>query len=187
MPAGQAAITPLTYRVSQRTKRYTRVNESEFFVKNSRGAANDVITAIIHASGPDTRKKVDAENKKALLRSAYTQSLTLASGYVDSIAFPLISAGIFGYNVADSAQEVLPAVITTLKNMRGVSLTDVYLMFLLDDVGKRGLPIYMTELRKLAATDDTIHIIYDADAKDADLVRPLAQLSQDMQALARRI
>lgn len=52
---------------------------------------------IIHTAGPvyDSR---NAEESERLLRSAYTESLRLAAeNGCDSIAFPLISAGIYGY------------------------------------------------------------------------------------------
>ena len=52
---------------------------------------------IIHAAGPVYRDH-DAAQSENLLRSAYTSSLKLAAKHkCESIAFPLISSGIYGY------------------------------------------------------------------------------------------
>lgn len=52
---------------------------------------------IIHAAGPVYRHW-NAEQSELLLRSAYTEALKLATANkCESIAFPLISSGIFGY------------------------------------------------------------------------------------------
>ncbi|MGI5979245.1 MAG: macro domain-containing protein [Oscillospiraceae bacterium] len=52
---------------------------------------------VIHAAGPVYRHQ-SAERSEKLLRSAYTQSLQLAvENKCESIAFPLISSGIYGY------------------------------------------------------------------------------------------
>lgn len=52
---------------------------------------------VIHAAGPVYRQW-DAQESERLLRSAYWQSLNLARKHgLESIAFPLISSGIYGY------------------------------------------------------------------------------------------
>ena len=52
---------------------------------------------IIHAAGPVYRQW-DAQESERLLRSAYWQALNLARKHgLESIAFPLISSGIYGY------------------------------------------------------------------------------------------
>ena len=57
---------------------------------------------VIHAAGPVYYQQ-DAAESERLLRSAYTESLTLAAeNACTSIAFPLISSGIFGYPKADA-------------------------------------------------------------------------------------
>jgi O-acetyl-ADP-ribose deacetylase (regulator of RNase III) len=80
---------------------------------------------VIHAAGPvyDSRNKAQSE---AYLRSAYTESLKLASAHhCASIAFPLISSGIYGYPKAE-ALRVATAAITDYLNGDGHDL-DVYL------------------------------------------------------------
>jgi len=66
---------------------------------------------VIHAVGPVYRHW-NAQQSEALLRSAYTESLRLASkNHIQSIAFPLISSGIFGYP-KDEALKVASSAIT---------------------------------------------------------------------------
>jgi O-acetyl-ADP-ribose deacetylase (regulator of RNase III) len=80
---------------------------------------------VIHAAGPvyDSRNKAQSE---AYLRSAYTESLKLASAHhCNSIAFPLISSGIYHYPKAE-ALRVATAAITDYLNGDGHDL-DVYL------------------------------------------------------------
>lgn len=57
---------------------------------------------VIHTAGPVYYQQ-DAAESERLLRSAYTESLALAAeNACTSIAFPLISSGIFGYPKADA-------------------------------------------------------------------------------------
>ncbi|MDO5136281.1 MAG: macro domain-containing protein [Eubacteriales bacterium] len=66
---------------------------------------------VIHAAGPVYRQWSREENAM-LLRSAYTRSLELAAkNQCGSVAFPLISSGIYGYP-KDEALEVATAAIT---------------------------------------------------------------------------
>ncbi|MGI6451116.1 MAG: macro domain-containing protein [Desulfitobacteriia bacterium] len=65
---------------------------------------------VIHAAGPVYRHQ-NAEQSEKLLRSAYMESLRLAiENKCESIAFPLISSGIYGYP-KDEALQVATAAI----------------------------------------------------------------------------
>lgn len=65
---------------------------------------------VIHAAGP-RYSRWDRERSRELLRSAYLESLKLALEYkCESIAFPLISSGIYGYP-KDEALQVAAAAI----------------------------------------------------------------------------
>lgn len=65
---------------------------------------------IIHAAGP-VYHRLGKRKAKHLLRSAYIQSLQLAEAYdCESIAFPLISSGIYGYPKAEALQVASEAI-----------------------------------------------------------------------------
>lgn len=65
---------------------------------------------IIHAAGPVYHYQT-REISELLLRSAYTESLKLAAAYhCESIAFPLISSGIYGYPKAEALQVASEAI-----------------------------------------------------------------------------
>ena len=71
---------------------------------------------VIHAAGPVYRHW-NAEQNEALLRSAYIESLRLAvENKCESIAFPLISSGIFGYPKAEALQVATAAIKDFLKD-----------------------------------------------------------------------
>lgn len=66
---------------------------------------------VIHAVGPIYRQ-VAPDQSRQLLRSAYTESLRLAvANHCQSIAFPLISSGIYGYP-KEQALAIATAAIT---------------------------------------------------------------------------
>ena len=70
---------------------------------------------VIHAAGPVYYQQ-DAAESERLLRSAYTESLALAAeNDCTSIAFPLISSGIFGYPKADALRVATCAIRDFLK------------------------------------------------------------------------
>ncbi len=65
---------------------------------------------IIHAAGP-VYHRLGKRKAKRLLRSAYIHSLQLAEAYhCESIAFPLISSGIYGYPKAEALQVASEAI-----------------------------------------------------------------------------
>jgi O-acetyl-ADP-ribose deacetylase (regulator of RNase III) len=65
---------------------------------------------VIHTAGPIYDAGQPDQSEK-LLRSAYTQSLQLAvENHCESIAFPLISSGIFGYPKAEALQVATSAI-----------------------------------------------------------------------------
>lgn len=65
---------------------------------------------VIHAAGPVYSSR-NREQSRTLLKSAYTQSLELArSRGCESIAFPLISSGIYGYPKAEALEVARQAI-----------------------------------------------------------------------------
>lgn len=83
---------------------------------------------VIHAVGPIYRR--NDETVPALLASAYRRSLELANErQLESIAFPAISTGIYGYPMEEAAQISLDTIIahaqgdTSLKLIRVVLFT----------------------------------------------------------------
>ena len=79
---------------------------------------------VIHAAGPVYAKQ-SAEESEKLLRSAYLSSLRLAvENECDSIAFPLISSGIYGY----PKDEALHVATTAIEDFLAVHDIDVSLV-----------------------------------------------------------
>ena len=71
---------------------------------------------VIHAAGPVYRYQ-NAEQSEKLLRSAYIESLRLAiENKCESIAFPLISSGIYGYPKDEALKVATPAIQDFLVN-----------------------------------------------------------------------
>lgn len=65
---------------------------------------------VIHTAGPVYKNRSPEESER-LLRSAYMESLRLAvENKCESIAFPLISSGIYGYPKAEALQVATSAI-----------------------------------------------------------------------------
>lgn len=78
---------------------------------------------VIHAAGPVYRQQ-EPEQSERLLFSAYTESLKLAlKHHCESIAFPLISSGIYGY----PKKEALRVAVAAFKNFLADHDMDIYL------------------------------------------------------------
>ena len=74
---------------------------------------------VIHAVGPVWHG--GGRGEPGLLRSCYVRSLELAQQHrLQSIAFPAISTGIFGYPIDDAAQVAMRSVIDTLPNVPAI-------------------------------------------------------------------
>jgi O-acetyl-ADP-ribose deacetylase (regulator of RNase III) len=76
---------------------------------------------VIHTVGPIYRG--GTRNEAGLLRSAYRKSLELALQYkLQSISFPAISAGIYGYPVDEAAHLALAECIDFSKGNTGIKV-----------------------------------------------------------------
>ncbi len=97
---------------------------------------------VIHAVGPIYRGGTEGEAE--LLASAYRSSLRLASAHgLKSIAFPAISAGIYGYPLVEAARIALSTAIDHLRHSRDLEL----IRFVLFD--RRTYDVFAEELKKL--------------------------------------
>ncbi|MCC8066504.1 MAG: macro domain-containing protein [Clostridiales bacterium] len=78
---------------------------------------------VIHAVGPAYHRE-DAKRCEEQLRSAYTEALTLAKQHkCDSIAFPLISSGIYGY----PKKEAMQVAVSSIREFLEQNDMDIYL------------------------------------------------------------
>jgi O-acetyl-ADP-ribose deacetylase (regulator of RNase III) len=97
---------------------------------------------VIHAVGP--RYYDGAKDEAALLRSAYLESLKLASARnLKSIAFPAISTGAYGYPLPEAARIALQTIIEYLNEFTDIELV----RFILYD--QTTYDIFIKELKKL--------------------------------------
>ncbi|NMC56056.1 MAG: macro domain-containing protein [Eubacteriaceae bacterium] len=89
---------------------------------------------IIHTAGPIWRGGSSGEEE--LLRSCYINSLNLAlKNNCKSIAFPLISSGIYGY----PKEEAIKVAVNAISEFLSANDMDVYLVFFSDYDYKLGL------------------------------------------------
>ncbi|XP_065925390.1 protein mono-ADP-ribosyltransferase PARP14 isoform X4 [Magallana gigas] len=80
---------------------------------------------LIHAVGPRWRN--GSHNEEHLLKKAIFKCLELTDKYKhSSIAIPALSAGIFGYPVADSVRVILDAIESYIKTVPSSSIKEVY-------------------------------------------------------------
>jgi O-acetyl-ADP-ribose deacetylase (regulator of RNase III) len=107
------------------------------------GGGNLKVKYVIHAVGPRySGSPIDAE----LLSSAYRKSLDLClQNKIDSIAFPSISTGIYGYPVEEASRIALKTVIDYLNEHPEVKLV----RFVLFD--SRTFEAYKEALKELLA------------------------------------
>jgi O-acetyl-ADP-ribose deacetylase (regulator of RNase III) len=97
---------------------------------------------VIHALGPVYgRDRPEAE----LLADCYRNALALAEeNGIDSVAFPAISTGVFGYPVEEAAKVALETVMDEAKNLKNVRLIRFVLF------GERDLEVHEEALKRLA-------------------------------------
>lgn len=139
---------------------------------------------VIHAAGPVYHHWNGEENER-LLRSAYTESLKLACVYnCESIAFPLISSGIYGYPKDEALQVAISAIRDFLVNYE----MDVYLVIF----DKTTFEISETLLCAVASYIDDNYVdlqhirrreLLDVERK-AMLSQPVPKLEDMMDALS---
>jgi O-acetyl-ADP-ribose deacetylase (regulator of RNase III) len=102
---------------------------------------------VIHAVGPVYRG--GGQGEAELLAGAYLASLKLASEEgLRSIAFPAISAGVYGYPLAEAARIALSTTIDYLKNHGEIQAV----RFVLFD--RKTYDTFATELARLAKADE---------------------------------
>ncbi|MDV8005843.1 O-acetyl-ADP-ribose deacetylase [Rhodococcus sp. IEGM 1318] len=76
--------------------------------------------ALIHTVGPRYSR---SEDRSGLLRSAYTRSLAVADSIgARTVAFPLISAGVYGWPKEDAVQQAVSAIRAAKTEVETVTL-----------------------------------------------------------------
>lgn len=134
---------------------------------------------VVHAAGPVYHHWNGEENKR-LLRSAYTESLKLACAYqCESIAFPLISSGIYGYPKDEALQVAISAIRDFLVNFE----MDVYLVIF----DKTTFEISETLLCAVESfIDDNYvdcHLIHRRELLDVERQAMISQPVQDLEEM----
>jgi len=82
--------------------------------------------SVIHAVGPAWKGGRQGESER--LRNAYRSSLQLAASHqYESVAFPAISTGVYGYPVDRAATDSLETIIDFLKQPHSLKLVRVVL------------------------------------------------------------
>ena len=108
------------------------------------GGGNLKARYVIHAVGP---RYSGSPKDRDLLSSAYRKSLELCTeNKIDSVAFPSISTGIYGYPVEEASQIALKTVLNYLQEHPEVKLV----RFVLFDL--KTFDVYKDSLKKLGFT-----------------------------------
>lgn len=77
---------------------------------------------VIHTVGPVYDKHAEGD-QAAILRSCYIRSLEVADQLgAKTVAFPLISAGVYGWPIGDAVRQALATIATTKTNVQTVRL-----------------------------------------------------------------
>jgi O-acetyl-ADP-ribose deacetylase (regulator of RNase III) len=98
---------------------------------------------VIHTVGPVYQGGSTGEAN--LLKSAYTESLKLASAKkLKSIAFPAISTGVYGYPLEEAAHIALSAVVDYLERQSDIEVVRFVLF------GRKTYDVFAEELKKLS-------------------------------------
>jgi O-acetyl-ADP-ribose deacetylase (regulator of RNase III) len=102
---------------------------------------------VIHTVGPVYWQE-GPERSAMLLASAYRRSLeTSASNGLESVAFPSISTGAYGYPVAEAARVALGAVMNYLESQPEMSVRLVRFVL----YGRQALGVYQQALAEILA------------------------------------
>jgi O-acetyl-ADP-ribose deacetylase (regulator of RNase III) len=98
---------------------------------------------VIHTVGPVYQG--GAKGEANLLKSAYTESLKLASAKkLKSIAFPAISTGVYGYPLEEAAHIALSAIVDYLEHQNDIKVVRFVLF------GQKTYDVFAAELKKLS-------------------------------------
>lgn len=101
---------------------------------------------VIHAVGPVYRGGGRGED--ALLAGAYAASLRLATDHeLESVSFPSISTGAYGYPIEEASRIALKTVIDYLRSVKGIELVR-FVLFSDDD-----LEAYQAALKEIAEAE----------------------------------
>ena len=104
-------------RLEEEARPLAPISPSEAVITGGHGLANRYV---IHTLGPVYgQDRPEAE----LLASCYRNSLALAEDYgIESVAFPAISTGVFGYPVEEAARVALGTVVDEAKRLEKVRM-----------------------------------------------------------------
>jgi O-acetyl-ADP-ribose deacetylase (regulator of RNase III) len=101
---------------------------------------------VIHALGPVYGQD---QPEDELLANCYRNSLVLAEEQgIESVAFPAISTGVFGYPLEEAAEVALRAVIERAESLRNVRLVRFVLF------GEEDLEVYKNTLSRLVEREE---------------------------------